>query len=264
LVEAHRRVEGRRLERYLRLSPRASASALQRRAELSSRRAHPLAERGRLDVRVYPPPKFEGRRRQALGAPATGQARQELPDLSLEPGEERHPGAGHLRYRPRSLRADGPRCPGQDQRPDRSDTVVPAVLPRRRVRLLRDEYRRGQHIGLSDSDGQPEERAEPDHTAAAHAGIEGSHPRLERTLCAVRADRALVANRSAAAGSRAAPITGRTRQAPRLVGGHSLLLLLNLVPELLVEPGPLSRPIDPAAVVPLACRQSRSTHRRAP
>jgi len=31
-----------------------------------------------------------------------------------------------------------------------------------------------------------------------------------------------------------------------------------------VEPGPLSWPSDPAAVVPLDCRQPRSAHRRAP
>jgi hypothetical protein len=43
---------------------------------------------------------------------------------------------------------------------------------------------------------------------------------------------------------------------------HSLLLLLDLVPELLVEPGQISRSIDPAAIVPLACRQPRSAHRR--
>ncbi len=35
-------------------------------------------------------------------------------------------------------------------------------------------------------------------------------------------------------------------------------------PELLVEPGPLSRPVDPAAILSLARRQPRSAHRRAP
>src|ERR1700740_1129237 len=45
---------------------------------------------------------------------------------------------------------------------------------------------------------------------------------------------------------------------------HPLLLLLDLLPELLVEPGPLSRPVDPAAVLSLARRQPRSANRRAP
>ena len=38
------------------------------------------------------------------------------------------------------------------------------------------------------------------------------------------------------------------------VGMHSLLLLLDLLPELLVEPGQVSRPVDPAAVLSLARR----------
>src|SRR6476469_3825464 len=33
--------------------------------------------------------------------------------------------------------------------------AFPTVLPRKRVRLLRDEYRRGQHIGVSHPNGQP-------------------------------------------------------------------------------------------------------------
>src|SRR5208337_3076870 len=48
------------------------------------------------------------------------------------------------------------------------------------------------------------------------------------------------------------------------MGMHSVLLLLDLLPELLVEPGQVSRPGDPAAVLPLACRQPRSAHWRAP
>ncbi len=45
LAEAHLRVEGRGLERPLRLSPGASPRALQRGAELPARRTHPLDER---------------------------------------------------------------------------------------------------------------------------------------------------------------------------------------------------------------------------
>src|SRR6266481_4169749 len=119
---------------------------------------------------------------------------------------------------------------------------------RRRVRLLRDEYRRGQHIGVSHPNGQPQERDEPDHPAAAPGGSEGSRSRPQRIVCAVRADRALAANRSATAGSRAPPVTRGTRPARRVVGVHPLLLLLDLVPELLVEPGPLSRSVHPAAI----------------
>src|ERR1700680_2343391 len=132
---------------------------------------------------------------------------------------------------------DGSRRLGQDQRPDRPDTVIPAVLPRRRVRLMRDEHRRGQHPGLSDADGQPEERDEPHYAAAAPGGAEGSRRGPLRSLCAIRFDRAVDTNRSTATGSRAHSIARGTRKARRLVGMHSLLLVVAVVPELLVEPG---------------------------
>src|SRR3546814_9640167 len=48
----------------------------------------------------------------------------------------------------RRLRPDGPRRPHQDQERDRSDADLPALLPRRCLRLLRDEYRRHQHARL--------------------------------------------------------------------------------------------------------------------
>ena len=47
-----------------------------------------------------------------------------------------------------------------------------------------------------------------------------------------------------------------SRQARREMGMHPVLLLLDFVPELLVEPGQISRPFRSAAVLPLACRQS--------
>ena len=52
LAEAHLRVEGRRLERPLRLPPGPPPCALQRGAELPARRAHPLVERGHPNVRI--------------------------------------------------------------------------------------------------------------------------------------------------------------------------------------------------------------------
>src|SRR6202142_3589679 len=159
---------------------------------------------------------------------------------------------------------DGARPPSQDQRPNRPDTVIPAVLPRRRVRLMRDEHRRGQHTCLSDADGQPEERDEPHHAAAAPGGSEGSRSGPPRSLCAIRFDRAVDTNRSTATGSRAPSIARGTRKARRLLGMHSLLLLFDVVPELLVESGSLSRPIDPAAVRSMVGRQSGSTYQAAP
>ena len=89
--------------------------------------------------------------------------------------------------------------------------------------------------GLSDPDGQPQEGNEPDHAAAAYAGSEGPHPRLDRTVRPVRADRAVVAVRPAAPGPRTPPVAGGSRETRRHVGMHPLLLLLDLLPELLVE-----------------------------
>src|SRR5512132_3699818 len=117
---------------------------------------------------------------------------------------------------------------------------------------------------MSHADRQPEERDEPDHAAAAHAGAEGSRARPHRIVRAIRADRALAANGSAAPRPRAPPVSRRARPTRRVVGVHPLLLLLDRLPELLVEPGPLSRPVNPAAIPSLARRQPRSADRRTP
>src|SRR4029077_10574498 len=80
-------------------------------------------------VRVHASRKLQGRRGQAVAASEEGQARQDFPYLSMESREEGQPDVGHIRNRSRSLRAHGTRRLGQDQRPDRSDAVVPTVLP---------------------------------------------------------------------------------------------------------------------------------------
>src|SRR5258708_40190201 len=72
----------------------------------------------------------------------------------------------------------------------------------------------------------------------------------------------MVAVGSAATRPRAPAISGGSREVGWPVGVHPLLLLLHIVPELLVEPGQVSRSVHPAAVLSLACRQSRSKHRR--
>ena len=48
----------------------------------------------------------------------------------------------------KTLRADGARCPDQDQERDRPDPDFPALLPRGHLRLVLDEHRRHQHAGL--------------------------------------------------------------------------------------------------------------------
>ena len=68
---------------------------------------------------------------------------------------------------------------------------------------------------------------------------------------------------TAAAGARAPAVAGGARQARRAVGVHPLLLLLDRVPELLVERRPLSRPRGAAAGLSLDRRQPRRGDRRA-
>src|SRR6185437_8929955 len=130
------------------------------------------------------------------------------------------------------------------------------------LRLLLDEYRRHQHARLPEADRRGEGRGAY-LPAAAHAGDQGSGSRPRGTLCAIRLDQALAAGRNGGARSRAPAIGSRARQARRLVGMHPLLLLLDQLPELLVERRPLSRAGDPAAGLSLAGRQSRRAYRRA-
>jgi Fumarate reductase flavoprotein C-term len=60
------------------------------------------------DVRVYASRELQGRPGQALGASASGQAREEFPNLPLGPREKRQSDDGHVRHRSRQLRTDGP------------------------------------------------------------------------------------------------------------------------------------------------------------
>src|ERR1700722_12909806 len=120
------------------------------------------------------------------------------------------------------------------------------------MRLLRDEHRRTQHAGLSDAHQQPEGGCEPNHAAAAFAGLEVSHSCPDRIVRAVRADRAMAAVGSAATRPRAPAISRGSREAGWPVGVHPLLLLLHIMPELLVEPGQVSRSLHPPPVLSLA------------
>ena len=62
--------------------------------------------------------------------------------------------------------------------------------------------------------------------------------------------------------ARATAIARRPRQAGRAVRMHPVLLLLDQLPKLLVEPGQVPRPGDPAPGLSLARRQPRRSDRR--
>ena len=74
----------------------------------------------------------------------------------------------------------------------------------------------------------------------------------------------VAANRQPAPRPRTPPVARRAGATRRFVGVHPVLLLFDLLPELLVEPGQIPRPIHPVAILPLAGGQPRSADRRAP
>src|SRR5690348_3471145 len=127
-------------------------------------------------------------------------------------------------------------------------------MPRGRLRLVRDEHRRTQHARLHQGD-HGRVGADCDLSAAAYAGGEGSRPGHDEFLRAIRLDRTLSADEIAGAGERVETVAGRARKARRALRVHSLRLLLDLMPELLVEFGALSRTRRAAPVLPLARRQ---------
>ena len=125
------------------------------------------------------------------------------------PEDGRQSAARHLRGRSRHLRADGPRRADQDQERDRHDADLPPLLPRRHLRLVRDEHRRHQHARLPQGDRRGEGRR-ADLSAAAHAGGQGPGARPDPHLRAVPLDRAVAAERQRAA---ARPRAARSRSA---------------------------------------------------
>ena len=88
-------------------------------------------------------------------------------------------------------------------------------------------------------------------------------PDLNVPYAQLAVDRAVAQDDHRAADARAPAVAGGARPARRPVGVHPVLLLLDLVPELLVERRPLSRPGDPAAGLSLAGRQPRRGQGRA-
>ena len=158
--------------------------------------------------------------------------------------------------------ADGPRRADLDQEQDRSDADLPPLLPRGRVRLLRDEHRRHQHARLHQAAWTRSRTRSgsircrimpvvkdlvPDLTI-----FYAQHASIEPWLQTVDAD----AREGMAAEPRG------PREARRALRVHPVRLLLDLLPELLVELRPLSRPGRAAAGQPLA-RSTPATRRPA-
>ncbi len=93
-----------------------------------------------------------------------------------------------------------------------TDADVPPLLPRRHLRLVRDEHRRHQHARLHQGHGRDQGRRE-DLSVAAHAGDQGPRAGPHQLLRAVRVGEAVAADAHAgAARPRAACSRRRTRR----------------------------------------------------
>ena len=186
--------------------------------------------------RIQDPP-----RQDCFKAPAGAKQVRSVPHLPLRSGVGREPARRHLRGRHGELRADGSRRADQDQERDRSDADVPPLVPRGHLRLVRDEHRRRQHARLHAGQRRHPRRRQ-DLSAAAHAGHQGSGAGPHGLLCAVRLGEAVAADAHAgAAGPRAAAVEGGPGKDRSARGLHPVRLLLDVLPELLVEQRSLPR-----------------------
>ena len=111
-----------------------------------------------------------------------------------DPTTRREPARRHLRRRHGQLRADGSRRADQDQERDRSDADVPPLVPRRHLRLVRDEHRRHELARVLEADRRVQGHGQ-DLPAAAPAGRQGSRPGSHDVLRAVRGREAVARSR---------------------------------------------------------------------
>ena len=193
--------------------------------------------------------------------PAKAKAEREFRIYRWSPDDGRQSAHRHLLRRHRRLRADGSRRADLDQEQHRPDADLPPLLPRRHLRLLLDEYRRHQHARLHQGDERGERRG-AHLSAAAYAGGQGPGARPHQLLRPARLDQAVAADRVADAAEGVEAEPRRPAKARRPLRMHPVRLLLDLVPELLVECGPLSRPGGAVAGQPLD-RRTRATRRPA-
>ena len=136
-------------------------------------------------------------------AEAGGHPAARISRLSLRSGQRGQSAHRHLLRRSRRLRADGARRAAVDQEQDRPDADAAPLLPRGHLRLVLDEHRRLQHARLHQGDGRDQGR-DPDLSAAAHAGDQGSGARPFDLLRAAPLDRAVAEDDDAGAGDRMA------------------------------------------------------------
>src|SRR3981081_1119600 len=115
--------------------------------------------------------------------------RAELSSISgvpREPGRRQKSAHGHLFRRHGRLRSDGARRADLDKKSYRSNADLQALLSRGDLRLVLDEYRRSEHIGLHQINGRPEPRGTQDLYSATSSGGQRPCPlsyQLLRPVC---------------------------------------------------------------------------------
>ena len=146
----------------------------------------------------------------------------------------------------------------------RPDPDLPPLVPRGHLRLVLDEHRRAQHPGLHQGLGRVLGTATISIAPLPHQPVVKDLV-TDLTLFYAQYDsiQPYLQSDDARPGQGAAADAGRPRQAGRPVRVHPVRLLLDLLPELLVEPDEVPRPGRPAAVLPLDRRQPRRRHRQA-
>ena len=164
-----------------------------------------------------------------------------------------------------TLRPDGSGRADQDQERDRSDADVPPLLPRRHLRLVRDEHRRREHARL---------HARRSTTSAATIKIyplphmpvvKDLVPDLTNFYAQYASVKPWLQTRTPAPPDRERLQSKEDQEKiDRPVGLHPVRLLLDLLPELLVEQRSLPRPGGAAGGLSLDRRHARRGDRRAP
>ena len=122
--------------------------------------------------------------------PAAAKRLTEFRIYRWNPDDGRQSASRHVFRRSRGLRADGPRRADLDQIEDRFDVDLPPLLPRGRLRLVRDEHRRAQHARLHPRHRRGR-RAGLDLSPAPPGGDQGPGSGPHDLLRAARLDRAL-------------------------------------------------------------------------
>ena len=161
-------------------------------------------------------------------APAGAKRVQDFKIYRWNPDDGQNPRLDTYEVDLDAMRADGPGRADQDQERGRHHADLPPLLPRRHLRLLRDEHRRHQHARLPQADRGREGRRQ-NLSAAAYAGGEGSRARSQpaSTRSTARSSRGCKSETPPPPDRERLQSVEERAEARRAVGMHPVLLLLD-------------------------------------